>query len=187
MNSQSAANSNVAMFVLGICIMAMMSTGRLAFSVDALEVMSRQRACQQILATSPAASLLASLSIHNPEVANAAAAATSATEQVIVEQGGPSPNGLASRLLKRDPVELQNKLFNIPPSAQVYPTRMRGTWQVASKFNGYLFPSRKIPRERLTQNFGIPGFQKCSIAHTPDGGKEDVSYEMTMDELTNLH
>lgn len=91
--------------------------------------------------------------------------------------------GLASRLQKRDPALLKNSVFNVPPSAQVYPDFMRGaTWKVTSKFNGYLFPSLKLSKERLTQDFEIPGFQKCSIASICDIGKEIVQYEMRIDD-----
>lgn len=96
------------------------------------------------------------------------------------------PNGLASRLIQRDPSLLRNKVFNIPPGPQVYPEWMRGTWHFESKFSGYLFPSQKISRDRLTQDFVIPGFQKCSIAMTSDVGKDKVQYVMKIDPQTGL-
>jgi len=94
------------------------------------------------------------------------------------------PNDLASRLVQRDPNQLKNKVFSIPPGPQVFPEWMRGSWQFQSKFGGYLFPSRKISRERLTQDFVIPGFQKCSIAQTADVGKDNVQYSMKIDPTT---
>ena len=94
------------------------------------------------------------------------------------------PNGLASRLVQRDPNLLKNKVFNLPPGPQVYPEWMRGSWQFQSTFSGYLFPSRKISREKLTQDFVIPGFQKCSIAQTADVGKDNVQYSMKIDRTT---
>jgi hypothetical protein len=62
---------------------------------------------------------------------------------------------------------------------------MRGQWKVHSTFGGYLFPSKKISKERLTQNALIPVFQKCSIAALCDVGKqEDVTYRMIIDPRT---
>lgn len=95
-----------------------------------------------------------------------------------------SPNGLASRLAQRDVTVLKNRIFNIPPSVQVYPGWMKGEWDVTSSFAGYVFPSKKIPRERIIQNFGIAGFQKCSIAATADVGKQNVKYRYRIDEVT---
>jgi len=89
--------------------------------------------------------------------------------------------GLASKLQKRDPALLKNSVFNAPPSAQVYPDFMEGTWKVTSKFNGYIFPSTKIDKTRLLQDFEVPGFQKCSIAAICDIGKEVAEYEMKID------
>ncbi len=93
---------------------------------------------------------------------------------------------LAERLSKRDPAALSNSVFNFPPPPQVYPPFMRGSWDVTLRYSGYLFPSQKIPRERLTADFQIPGFQKCSIAALADVGKEVVRYTMTVDEASGL-
>jgi hypothetical protein len=92
--------------------------------------------------------------------------------------------GLAAKLASRDPSALSNSVFNVPPSAQVYPEFMRGTWDVQVKFGGFLFPSQKISKQRITQNILIPGFQKCSIAAICDVGKESTSYRMTIDPTT---
>ncbi len=100
----------------------------------------------------------------------------------------PTPvhaNGLASKLASRDPAALVNSVFNVPPVAQIYPDFMRGSWNVQIQFGGFLFPSLKIPKERITQNPLIPGFQKCSIAAICDVGK-DSSYQMTIDSKTGL-
>lgn len=97
-----------------------------------------------------------------------------------------SDGGLASRLTKRDPALLKNSIFNLPPSAQIYPDFMRGNWKVSCQFNGYLFPSLQIPKERLLQNADIPGFQKCSIAAICDVGKVVIEYEMRIDPSTGL-
>lgn len=93
--------------------------------------------------------------------------------------------GLATKLAARDPNALSNAVFNVPPAAQVYPEFMKGTWDVQLKFAGFLFPSRTISKERISQNALIPGFQKCSIAALCDVGK-DVSYCMTIDDATGL-
>jgi hypothetical protein len=66
----------------------------------------------------------------------------------------------------------------LPPAAQVYPDWMKGTWRVTSSFRGYVFPSDKIPKTTSTQDYDVPGFQKCSIAETCDVGKENVSWEL---------
>ena len=89
-------------------------------------------------------------------------------------------DSLAVKLSKKDPSALKNSIFNVPPSAQTFPDWMKGSWQVTSKFGGYLFPSQTIPRDRLTQDFDIPGFQKCSIAATSDVGLDRVDYQMTI-------
>ena len=94
--------------------------------------------------------------------------------------------GLAQKLSLRDPSALSNSVFNIPPSTQVYPPFMRGAWNVTLKYSGYIFPSQKIPRSRLTTNAQIPGFQKCSIAALSDVGKEVVQYTLNIDETTGL-
>lgn len=94
------------------------------------------------------------------------------------------PNGLASRLVQRNPNLLRNKVFNIPPGPQVFPPWMRGTWHMQVQFSGYLFPSRNISRQRLTADYDIPGFRKCSIAPMADVGKDQVSYTWTIDEDT---
>jgi hypothetical protein len=93
---------------------------------------------------------------------------------------------LAARLSQRDAAALSNSVFNIPPPAQVYPPFMRGTWNVTLTYSGYLFPSTKIQKSKLTTNPQIPGFQKCSIAMLSDVGKVRVSYILSIDETTGL-
>ncbi len=93
---------------------------------------------------------------------------------------------LAQKLSLRDPSALSNSVFNIPPSTQVYPEFMRGSWNVTLQYGGYLFPSKNIPRSRLTTNAQVPGFQKCSIAALSDVGKEVVHYTMNIDESSGL-
>ena len=90
--------------------------------------------------------------------------------------------GLAAKLAMKDASALKNSVFNIPPNVQVYPEWMKGTWHVTSSFRGYIFPSEKIPKETLIQDFDIPGFQKCSIAATCDVGKENVPWTINVNE-----
>lgn len=117
-------------------------------------------------------------------IAGAGATASAVISSVL----SPAPShavGLAAKLDARDPNVLSNSVFNVPPPAQVYPEFMRGTWDVQLKFGGFLFPSKTISKERISQNALIPGFQKCSIAALCDVGK-DISYSMTIDEVTGL-
>ena len=93
---------------------------------------------------------------------------------------------LAQKLSLRDPSALSNSVFNIPPSTQVYPQFMRGSWNVTLQYGGYIFPSKNIPRSRLTTNAQIPGFQKCSIAALSDVGKEVVHYTLNIDETSGI-
>ena len=95
-------------------------------------------------------------------------------------------NGLAALLKKKDPSLLKNRVFNIPPSSVVYPSWLRGSWEIASNLNGYIFPSQNIPKEKIVQNPIVPGFQKCSVAATADIGKENVKYEWRVDRETGL-
>jgi hypothetical protein len=81
---------------------------------------------------------------------------------------------------------LKNKVFNVPPGAQIYPEWLRGNWDVTGSFNGFIFPSRKIPKERLVKDYNVGGFQKCSIAATADVGKENVNYVWSVDERTGI-
>lgn len=94
--------------------------------------------------------------------------------------------GLAQKLSLREPSALTNSVFNIPPSTQVYPPFMRGAWNVTLQYSGYIFPSQKIPRSRLTTNAQIPGFQKCSIAALSDVGKEVVHFTLNIDESKGI-
>jgi len=117
--------------------------------------------------------------------------AATCAEPSIMTKGNtnnPSNTGLASKLAKRDPALLRNSVFNVPPAAQVYPSFMRGSWDVSCQFNGYIFPSDKIPKSKLMGDFSVPGFQKCSIASIADIGKEGaVQYKMNIDVNTGLH
>jgi len=94
--------------------------------------------------------------------------------------------GLVARLSQRDPSALKNSMFNIPPAAQVYPDFMRGEWKGQSQFNGFLFPSKTVAKDKIISNVLIPGFQKCSIASVCDVGKDLVTYQMKIDQKTGL-
>jgi hypothetical protein len=120
------------------------------------------------------------------ESVSAARAASAATTPIAATTTTTNSNGLAEKLSKRDASVLTNSVFNLPPPAQVYPTFMRGSWDVNLKYAGYLFPSQKISRERLTQDYEVPGFQKCSIAALCDVGKESVDYILKIDPQTGL-
>lgn len=96
------------------------------------------------------------------------------------------PGGLAALLKQRDPLALKNRVFNLPPPATKYPEWLRGSWDVTSNLNGYIFPSQNIPKQDLVKNPVIPGFQKCSVAATADIGKENVKYKWIVDETTGL-
>ena len=111
---------------------------------------------------------------------------TSAALMPTQAHAAADPNGLAAKLSKRDASVLKNSVFNIPPSAQVYPKFMQGEWDVSLTFAGYLFPSKTIPKDKLTANVNIPGFQKCSIAAIPDVGRELTTYRMSIQEGTGL-
>jgi hypothetical protein len=94
--------------------------------------------------------------------------------------------GLAKRLSLRDPSQLKNSVFNIPPKAQVYPDFLRGQWDVTMKYRGFLFPSTSIPKEKLVSDVSIPGFQKLSIAQVADVGRESTTYQMSIDPNTGF-
>jgi len=114
----------------------------------------------------------------SPRPASAAAASSSATTATV--------GGLASRLAKRDPSQLKNSVFNVPPGPAVYPPFVRGTWDVTMKFRGFVFPSSSITKERLVSDYDVPGFQKLSMAMVGDVGRESASYVMIVDPNTGL-
>jgi len=100
-----------------------------------------------------------------------------------ISPSNAATNGLAAKLSQRDPTQLKNSVFNIPPAAQVYPSFLSGTWDVSMKYRGFIFPSTTIPKEKLVQNVDIPGFQKLSIAMVGDIGKETTNYTMSINKL----
>ena len=124
--------------------------------------------------------VISSLTLQSEE-ANAASSNGNPTNAKFVNN-----SGLAAKLSRRDPAALKNSVFNIPPSAQIYPEFMRGNWEVSLKFSGYLFPSERISKEAITSNVNIPGFQKCSIAEIADVGREQTVFQWKIDEVTGL-
>jgi hypothetical protein len=129
--------------------------------------------------------LLDATGVSSP--AAAVAAATSVTPTDSSTNTMYKSKGLAENLSKRDASILTNKLFNLPPAAQVYPDFMRGNWKMTASFAGYLFPSKAISRQRITADVAIAGFQKCSIAGISDIGKEQVPpYLYQIDPTTGL-
>jgi hypothetical protein len=131
--------------------------------------------------------LLDATGVTSPAAA-VAAGATSVTPATTADASTLyTRNGLAERLSQRDASILTNRLFNLPPQAQVYPDFMRGNWKMTASFAGYLFPSKAISSQRITSNVAIAGFQKCSIAGIPDIGKEKVPpYLYQIDPATGL-
>lgn len=89
---------------------------------------------------------------------------------------------LAAKLSKRDAAALKNSVFNIPPSLQIYPSFMKGSWDISLKFAGYLFPSKTISKDDIVKNVNIPGFQKCSIATITDVGRDKTIFRLTIDK-----
>lgn len=122
----------------------------------------------------------------------ASAATASAAWTWTLASTTPSPahaastTGLAGKLSKRDPAQLKNSVFNVPPRAQVYPEFLRGEWDVNMKFSGFLFPSTTIAKDKLVANVGVPGFQKVSIAQTADVGRDTTNFKMNIDRSSGL-
>jgi hypothetical protein len=54
------------------------------------------------------------------------------------------------------------------------------------KYRGFIFPSTNIPKEKLIQNYNVPGFQKLSIAMVGDVGREETNYRLRIDEKSKI-
>ena len=119
-------------------------------------------------------------------VGSAAVAAAAVLTEPKWAEAAIGGQGLAAKLSQRDPAALRNSIFNVPPSAQIYPNFLRGEWEVTSKFSGFLFPSKTVPKAKIIADVTIPGFQKCSIAAICDVGKEETRYTMRIDSVTGL-
>jgi len=150
-----------------------------SLSIDTSSSIDRRTALSRAITAVGTTSTTATIatSILSPNIANAASAGETSTTNY-------TPGGLASKLSKRDPSALKNSVFNIPPSAQVYPSFLRGTWDLQMNFRGYIFPSDKIPKQKITSNVQIPGFQKLSVVQISDIGKDNIQYQMTIDPTT---
>lgn len=138
-----------------------------------------------------AASALSAAGPSNPSRRDVVSSTIAAAASAVALPGSPAPAraagaGLASKLSRRDPAQLKNSVFNIPPGPQVYPPFLRGEWDVEMRYRGFLFPSATIPKERVVADVGVPGFQKLSIAQAGDVGRETASYRMSIDEATGL-
>ena len=141
------------------------------------DVVTRQQLLEQssLFFATTAGAILAASTTTRP--ANAAESITTTTST----DGG----GLARRLSSRDPTQLKNQIFNIPPKTpQIYPPFARGVWDVTMTFAGYTFPSTTISTKQLISNSNVPGFQKLSIAMIGDVGKATSSYILDIDTST---
>ena len=140
------------------------------------DVVTRQQLLQQSSSLFSATTAAAILAASTTRPANAAASTTTTSTA-----GG----GLVRRLSSRDPGQLTNRIFNLPPKTpQIYPPFARGVWDVAMTFSGYTFPSTTIPTNQLISNSDVPGFQKLSIAMLGDVGKATSSYILDIDTST---
>jgi len=122
--------------------------------------------------------LVGALQQNSPSVTRRQALSTTPFLLTPLIPASANAESLAAKLSKRDASALKNSVFNIPPSAQVYPPFMKGEWDVSLKFAGYLFPSKTISKDDIVKNVNIPGFQKCSIAGIADVGRELTTYQM---------
>jgi hypothetical protein len=142
------------------------------------DVVTRQQLLEQsssLFSATTASAILAASTMTRPANAAASTIATTST----------SVGGLARRLSSRDPTQLKNQIFNIPPKTpQIYPPFARGVWDVTMTFAGYTFPSTTISKNQLISNANVPGFQKLSIAMIGDVGKATSSYILDIDTST---
>jgi hypothetical protein len=113
-------------------------------------------------------------------------AATAATTLQLPTLNELPPTSLAVRLAQRNNAAgLPNRLFNLPPKAQVFPVWLRGDWRIATDFAGFAFPSSRIDKQRLILNTNVPGFSKCSIAATSDIGRTGTfTYNWSVDKAS---
>jgi hypothetical protein len=113
-------------------------------------------------------------------------AATAASTLQLPTLNELKPTSLAVRLAQRNNAAgLPNRLFNVPPKAQVFPVWLRGDWRIATEFAGFAFPSSRIDKQRLILNTNVPGFSKCSIAATADIGRTGtITYDWSVDSTT---
>jgi hypothetical protein len=83
-----------------------------------------------------------------------------------------------------DSKALDKQLFNVPPTQQVFPDWLDGTWDASTQFAGYSFPSTRIEKSRLVKDTSVPGFLKLSILQLADvgaGGEHQLRYSRRAD------
>lgn len=84
---------------------------------------------------------------------------------------------LADKLAARDASQLRKPLFNVPPGELSFPAWFEGEWDCTMRFRGYQFPQlATVSREEIVKDVAIAGFQKLSIAHVPDVGREKTDF-----------
>ena len=83
-----------------------------------------------------------------------------------------------------DAKSLDKPLFNVPPSQQIFPDWLDGTWDCTTQFAGYSFPSTRIDKNRLVKDTSVPGFLKLSILQLADvgaGGQHQLRFSRRAD------
>lgn len=89
-----------------------------------------------------------------------------------------TPSTLRDILAARDATLLTKSFLNIPPTRQMYPAWLEGTWDCTETFRGYEFPS-KVPKEKIVSRTSLPGFTKLSISRFADIGRQSTRYSLT--------
>jgi hypothetical protein len=72
-------------------------------------------------------------------------------------------------------------MLNSPPTQTRFPVWLEGTWDVAQVFDGFVFPSKRIPRDRIMREPKVPGLQKLSVLDIPDMGKTPCNFQVRFD------
>lgn len=77
----------------------------------------------------------------------------------------------------RDASQLRKPVFNVPPGELGFPAWFEGEWDCSMTFRGYEFPKlATVSRQDIVNDVAIAGFQKLSIAHVPDVGREKTEF-----------
>lgn len=73
----------------------------------------------------------------------------------------------------------KKSLFQVPPKELTYPAWMEGEWNTKAKFIAADFPSSSstkaspyVPKDKIVNDVGLPGFKRLSICMVPDVGKD---------------
>ncbi|KAG8469605.1 hypothetical protein KFE25_006060 [Diacronema lutheri] len=85
---------------------------------------------------------------------------------------------LGERLSQRRPDLLVKPIFNSPPGETQYPAWLAGTWDATQVFDGFVFPSPTIPRDRIMREPTVPGLQRLSVVSVPDMGKATCRFSL---------